>query len=72
MVERAVRLERRTLTDFCLMALTDAARRTLERHESLVLSDADRKAFFDALVRPAAPNTRLKRAVRAERKRVER
>lgn len=72
LVERAVRLERRTLTDFCLMALTDAARRTLERHESLVLSSVDREAFFDALVHPAAPNARLKRAVRAERKRIER
>ncbi|HEX7477939.1 MAG TPA: DUF1778 domain-containing protein [Polyangiales bacterium] len=72
LVERAVRLERRTLTDFCLMALTEAARRTLERHESLVLSEADRSAFFDALVRPRAPNARLKRAARAERQRIER
>ena len=72
LVERAVRLERRSLTDFCLTALADAARRTLERHESLVLSDADREAFFDALVHPPRTHARLKRAVRSERKRVER
>jgi len=70
LVERAVRLERRTLTDFCLMALTEAATRTIERHESLVLSEADRAAFFDALIHPPAPNARLKRAVRAARKRI--
>ena len=44
----------------------------LERHGSLVLCAGDRRAFFDALVRSAAPNARPKRAVRTERKRVER
>jgi uncharacterized protein (DUF1778 family) len=72
LVERAVRLERRTLTDFCLMVLTEAARRTIERHESLVLSEADRDAFFDVLIHPRGPNARLKRAARVERRRVER
>lgn len=65
LLERAVRLERRTLTDFCLMALTDAAKRTIEQHESLSLSASDREAFFDALIRPRAPNARLKRAAHA-------
>lgn len=72
MVERAARLERRNLTDFCLTALTDAARKALERHESLALSDADRAAFFDALLHPPKPNARLRRALREERARIER
>jgi uncharacterized protein (DUF1778 family) len=72
LVERAVRLERRTLTDFCLMVLAEAARRTIERHESLVLSEADRAAFFDALVHRRGPSARLKRAARVERRRIER
>lgn len=71
LVERAARLERRNVTDFCLTALTEAARRALERHESLSLSDADRAAFFDALVHPPKPNARLRRALREERARVE-
>ena len=71
LVERAARLERRSLTDFCLTALAEAARKALERHESLVLSEADRTAFFDALVHPPKPNARLGRALRAERARIE-
>jgi len=65
MVERAAALERRSLTDFCLTALTDATRATLARHETLVLSQRDRELFFDALVNPPEPNERLKRAFRA-------
>jgi uncharacterized protein (DUF1778 family) len=68
LLERAVRLERRTLTDYCLMALTDAAKRTIEQHESLTLSASDREAFFDALTRTRAPNARLKRATQAAKK----
>jgi len=71
LVERAARLERRNLTDFCLTALTDAARKTLERHESLLLTEADRAAFFDALVHPPKPNVRLRRALREESARIE-
>lgn len=70
LVERAAALERRSLTDFCLSALTEATRATITRHESLVLSDRDRAAFFDALVRPPKPNARLRRAFRSARERV--
>ena len=72
LVERAARLESRNLTDFCLTALTEAARKTVERHESLALSDADRTAFFDALIHPPKPNARLRRALREEQARIER
>jgi uncharacterized protein (DUF1778 family) len=70
LVELAAELERRKLTDYCLTALTEAARRTIARHEMLVLSDRDRKAFFDALINPLKPSSRLRRAARAERKRI--
>ncbi len=49
-------LERHEVTDFCTAALTEAARRTIAEHETLVLSDQDRIAFFDALVNPLASN----------------
>ena len=71
LVERAARVERRKLTDFCITALAEAARQTLERHASLFLSEADRAAFFDALINPPKPNARLRRALRLERSRVE-
>lgn len=70
LVERAAKLESRNVTDFCLTALTEAARHAIESHSALVLSEEDRAAFFDALVRPPKPNARLRRALRAERQRV--
>lgn len=63
-VERAAALERRSLTDFCLTALTEATQATLTRHETITLSARDREAFFDALIHPPRPNARLRRAFR--------
>ena len=68
LIERAARLERRKLTEFCITALTAAARRTIAEYETLTLSEADRQAFFDALIDPPEPSERLKRAA-AEHKR---
>src|SRR5271170_1844169 len=70
LIERAAQLERRRLTDFCMTALTDAARRTIAEHETLVLSDRDRAVFFNALVNPPAPSERLQRALAEHRRRV--
>lgn len=70
MVERAAELERRSLTDFCLTALADAARKTIDHHQTLVLSDRDRRAFFDTLINPPKPNARLKRAFKSARERI--
>lgn len=61
-VERAAALERRSITDFCLTALVEATRETLARHETLALSEQDRKIFFDALIHPPEPKERLRRA----------
>src|SRR5258708_36755378 len=70
MVARAAELERRSLTDFCLTALTEAARRTIAQHETLVLSERDRQIFFNALIPPPRPNARLRRACKSERERL--
>ena len=70
LVERAAALERRSLTDFCLTALTEATRATISRHEILLLSERDRQVFFDALVHPPKPNARLRRAFRSAKERV--
>jgi uncharacterized protein (DUF1778 family) len=69
-VARAAKLERRSLTDFCLSALIEAAQQAISRHETLVLSERDRQIFFDALVHPPKPNARLRRAFKAERRRL--
>jgi uncharacterized protein (DUF1778 family) len=70
LVERAARLERRSVTDFCLTALTETAQRVVERHEALVLSERDRSAFFEALMAPPKPNAKLRKALRTERVRL--
>ncbi len=70
LIERAAQLERRKLTDFCMTALTDAARRTIARHEMLVLSDQDRAVFFDTLMNPPAPNERLRAAFEEHKRRI--
>jgi uncharacterized protein (DUF1778 family) len=70
LIERAAQLERRKLTDFCMTALTQAARRTIAEHETLVLSEQDRAVFFDTLVNPPAPSERLRRAFAEHKRRV--
>ena len=70
LIERAAYLSRRKVSDFCVTALTDTARRTIAEHETLVLSDRDRKAFFDALANPPEPSERLIRALAEHKRRV--
>ncbi len=70
LIERAAQLERRKLTDFCITALTEAARRTIAEHETLVLSERDRAVFFDTLVNPPASNKRLQWAFAEHKRRV--
>lgn len=72
LIARAAQLERRKLTDFCMAALTEAARKTIAEHEMLVLSDRDRSVFFDALINPPVLNERLQRAFAEHKRRVTR
>jgi uncharacterized protein (DUF1778 family) len=70
LIERAAQLERRKLTDFCMTALTEAAKRTIAEHETIVLTDRDRTVFFEALVNPPEPSERLRRAFAAHKRRI--
>jgi uncharacterized protein (DUF1778 family) len=70
LIERAAHLESRKVTDFCVAALTDAARRTIAAHETLVLSDLDRKVFFDTLMSPPQASERLVRALKEHKRRI--
>lgn len=70
LIERAAHLKRRKLTDFCLTALTEAARRTIAEHGTITLSERDRKAFFEALINPPEPCDRLKKAVAEHKRRI--
>lgn len=70
LIERAAQLERRKVSDYCLTALADAARRTIAAHEMLALSERDRAAFFAAMIDPPAPSERLARALAEHGRRV--
>jgi uncharacterized protein (DUF1778 family) len=39
LVERAAQLDRRKITDFCMTAITEAARQTIAEHETILPSE---------------------------------
>src|ERR1700733_14942163 len=67
LIERAAALQGRTLTDFVLTSVQDAARRAIEEHQQLELSVRDSQAFVDALLNPKPVNDRLRDTVRRYR-----
>ena len=67
LIERAAALQGRTLTDFVLTSVQDAARRAIEEHHRLALSVRDSEAFVDALMNPQPVNDRLRDTVRRYR-----
>ena len=62
MLKRAAELQGRTMTDFVVAAVQDAAQRAIEQAEVMRLSLADQACFAQALLSPPAPSAALKRA----------
>jgi uncharacterized protein (DUF1778 family) len=69
LIERAAALQGRTVTDFVLTSVQDAARRAIEEHNQLTLSVRDSEAFVDALLNPQTVKDRLRDTVRRYRER---
>jgi uncharacterized protein (DUF1778 family) len=69
LIERAAALQGRSVADFVLTSVQDAARRAIEEHSQLALSVRDSKAFVDALSHPKPVNERLRDTVRRYRER---
>ncbi|GEO83026.1 hypothetical protein ROR02_31570 [Pararhodospirillum oryzae] len=67
LIEHAAALQGRTVPDFVLTSVQDAARRVVEEHQSLDLSVRDGQAFVQALVEPRPVNERLRDTVRRYR-----
>jgi uncharacterized protein (DUF1778 family) len=67
LIEHAAALQGRTVTDFVLTSVQDAARRAIEEHQQLALSVRDSRAFVDALLYPKPVNDRLRDTVRRYR-----
>ena len=61
---RAATVQGRSLTDFLIASVQEAAERALRAHDVLTLSERDRKIFVAALVKPAAPGKALRQAVK--------
>jgi uncharacterized protein (DUF1778 family) len=68
LIERAAALQGRSVTDFVLTSVQDAARRAIEEHQRLDLSLRDSQAFVEALINPQPVNDRLRETVRRYRR----
>ena len=67
--EKAAALEGRSLTDFVIASVRDAANRVIQEHEACRLGVRDREVFVTALLSNAAPGTKLKAAAERYKKR---
>lgn len=68
MLKRAAELQGRSVTDFVVVAVQDAAKLAIEQAEVMRLSLADQKCFAQALLSPPQPTPALKRAFAHRRK----
>lgn len=64
-------LQGRTLTDFVVNSLEQAAVRTIEESELIRLSADDSRMFAETLLSPPAPNRKLRTAARRYMKMIE-
>ncbi len=62
MLKRAAELQGRTMTDFVVAAVQEAAQRAIEQAEVIRLSLADQERFAQALLSPPQPSPGLQRA----------
>jgi uncharacterized protein (DUF1778 family) len=68
LLKRAAELQNRTMTDFVVSVVREAAQRAVEQAELLRLSLADQKRFANAILAPPKANAALKRAFARHRK----
>lgn len=64
LIQRAADIEGRSMTDFVLHSAEMAAERTIERRAFLTLSARETEVFVDAVLKPAAPKSVLRKAAR--------
>jgi uncharacterized protein (DUF1778 family) len=67
MIERAACVQGRTVTDFVVSALQEAAKRAIEEHNVWKLNQEQQKVFIQALTDPPAPNPKLRAAYKRYR-----
>jgi uncharacterized protein (DUF1778 family) len=62
LIERAARLQGRSVSDFVLATVHEAATRIIRDAASIELSAADSRRFAAALLKPAKPNAAMRKA----------
>ena len=67
-LKRAAELQDRTVTDFVIAAVQEAAQRAIQQAGVTTLSLSDQERFAAALLAPPKPNAALKRAFARRRK----
>lgn len=68
LLKRAAEIQGRTLTDFVVSAVQEAAQRAIEQADFIRLTLADQECFAAALLSPPKPAPALKRAFARRRK----
>lgn len=68
MLKRAAEIQGRTMTDFVVGAVQEAAQQAIREADVVRLSLADQKSFAQALQNPPKPAPALKRAFARRRK----
>ena len=68
LLKRAAEVQGRTVTDFVVSAVQDAAYRAIEQVEVMNLSRRDQESFAQALMAPPAESAAMKRAFARRRK----
>ena len=61
--QQAASLEGRSLTDFVVSSVVEAAKRSIREKEFMELTQRDRTVFVEALLNPPSPNAKLREAM---------
>ncbi len=51
-----------SFSEFVIQAVRKESNKVIEEHEQILVSERDKKKFFDALMNPTVPNEELKKA----------
>lgn len=68
--QRAAQIQGRTLTDFVISSVQEAALRAIQEHEMMILSVRDREVFVEALLNPPNPSDKLRSAAQRYKQKI--
>lgn len=66
--QRAADIQGRTLTDFIISSVLNAAKQVIQENEIMVLSRQDQEVFVEALLNPPLPSEKLQSAAQRYKK----